>query len=203
MTCVSLRSGIASSGTVFIDHTPATPAAETRRNTMKRFLAENSMMALIMAMNFRRRRLRLRHGHRRIHRLRGRRAAGLWLAHAARGGFELALGINQECAGRYDALAGRQPVRDRQAVAEPAADDHLPRLEITVPQVDEHGLPIAGIEHGVRRDDELLGAGHPELDVHEHVRLHAKAWIVRIEMDLERTRHGIDLRLDVADLGRE
>src|ERR1035437_2873204 len=159
MTWLSLRSGIASSGTVFIDHTPATTAAETRRNTMKRFLAENSMMASIMALNFRRRRLRLRHGHRRIHRLRGRRAAGLglWLAHAARGGFELALGINQERTGRYDALAGRQPVRDRQAVAKPAADDHLPRLEITVPQVDEHGLPIAGIEHGVRRDDEVRG----------------------------------------------
>src|SRR5450756_760367 len=157
MTCVSLRSGIASSGTVFIDHTPATTAAETRRNTMKRFLAENSMTALIMAVRSPAR----PGGRRRLRRGRFCRVAPvlvLWLTHAARGGFELALGVNQERAGRHDALAGRQPARDRHTVAEPTGDDHLPRLEITVPQVDEHGLPIAAVEHGFRRDDELPGA---------------------------------------------
>src|ERR1700732_392917 len=121
MTWVSLKSGIASSGTVFIDHTPATTATETTRNTIKRCLAENSMMASIMARDSQRRCLPLRHGHRRIHRLRGRRGAGRgpWRAHAARGGFELALGIHEERAGRHDALACGQPARDGHPVAGP------------------------------------------------------------------------------------
>src|SRR5437867_9285 len=96
MTCVSLRSGIASSDTVFIDHTPATAATATSRNTRKRFFAENSMTALIMATAFRRRR-RVRLG-RGFGRRADRRGAVLVprSAHAARRGLELTLGINQE-----------------------------------------------------------------------------------------------------------
>src|SRR6266540_1898779 len=114
MTCVSLRSWMASIGTVFIDHTPATVATATSKKTTKRFFADSSMRALIMATAFRGRLLRLRHGHlhpnaaaalgtpdRWIHRLRrglgrGRRAAVLVLRgpHAARGGLQLALRID-------------------------------------------------------------------------------------------------------------
>src|SRR5438067_8406564 len=49
MTCVSLRSGIASSGTFRIDQMPATTAKPTRMKTMSRLRPENSMMWLIMA----------------------------------------------------------------------------------------------------------------------------------------------------------
>src|SRR5207248_533560 len=128
MTCVSLRSGIASSGTVFIDQTPATAATATSRNTRKRCFAENSMMALIMAIRSRRpRRLPLGHRHRRRHRLCRRGAAVLVLggAHAARGGLQLTLGIDQERAGRDDPLTGSEAARDRHAIAKPVADDNL------------------------------------------------------------------------------
>src|ERR1019366_9127718 len=91
-----------------------------------------------------------------------RRRCLAWRSHTARGGFELALGIHEERAGRDDPLAGRQPARDRHAVAEAAADDHLSRLEISVAQVHEYGLPFAGIEHGFRGDEELLDTDHTE-----------------------------------------
>src|SRR6266545_1830380 len=216
MTWVSLRSGIASSGTVFIDHTPATTATATIRNTTKRFFAENSMMALIMARRSRRRGLRLGHRHlppnaaaalgapdRWIHglrvRLRGRRAAVLvlWSAHATRSRFQLALGIDEERAGRYDALPGREPARNRHPIVEPFADDYLARLEISIAKIDEHRLAIPGVEHGFSGHEELLGAGDAVLDVHVHVRLHPRAGITGVEADLERARHRVHLWLDV------
>src|SRR5689334_20291289 len=57
MTCVSLRSGMASSGTFFIDHQPATAAKPISRNTAALLRPENSMMRSIM-----RRRLQLAFG---------------------------------------------------------------------------------------------------------------------------------------------
>src|SRR5260370_18430948 len=49
MTWVSLRSGVASSGTVVIAHQPATHAAATTAQTRILLLTEKSMIRLIMA----------------------------------------------------------------------------------------------------------------------------------------------------------
>src|SRR6266542_4728382 len=140
ITCVSLRSGIASSGTARIDCTPATTATPTSTNTMKRFFAENSMMASITAVP----RVRRGRGLRRRRRRCARLAAGGLLrrrgAHAARRGFQLALGINQEHAGRHHALARGQPACNRDAVAEAFPNDDGPRLEISAAEIDEHRL---------------------------------------------------------------
>src|SRR5262245_5745106 len=98
ITCVSLRSGMASSGTVRIDQMPATTATVTRRNTTKRFFAENSIIALITAVSFvwcLRRRLRRDR----------RRVCGL--AQTCRRGFELTLRVDQEGPRRHHALADR------------------------------------------------------------------------------------------------
>src|SRR5712692_10260523 len=48
ITCVSLKSGIASSGTCCIDHHPASTAPATKTNTMNRFVPESSMRRLII-----------------------------------------------------------------------------------------------------------------------------------------------------------
>src|SRR5580765_548578 len=111
MTCVSLRSGIASSGIVFIDHTPAITATVTTRNTTKRFRAENSMMALITVVSF------MRGGRP----ARGRDGGAVLMlrgAHATGGGFQLTLGVDQESARRHHPLAGRQTFGDGDAIVE-------------------------------------------------------------------------------------
>src|SRR6266496_3279489 len=106
---------MASIGTVFIDHTPATVATATSKKTTKRFFADSSMSPLIMARA-----------------PRCRRAAVLVLgrAHAARCGFQLAFGVDQERARRHDPLASRQTACDRDAIPVPFAHDHLARLEV-------------------------------------------------------------------------
>ncbi len=48
MTWVSLRSGIASSGTCLSDQAPTTAAAATSSRTRNLFLSEKSMMRVIM-----------------------------------------------------------------------------------------------------------------------------------------------------------
>src|SRR3954462_12111014 len=48
MTCVSLRSGIASSGSAFNDHQPPTQASAAQASTRNLCCTEKSMMRLIM-----------------------------------------------------------------------------------------------------------------------------------------------------------
>src|SRR5262252_9370339 len=120
ITWVSLRSGMASSGTLRIDQMPATTATVTRRNTTKRFFAENSIIALITAVSFMR---RLR---RRLGRGRGRVCG---LAQSGRRGFELALRVDEEGPRRHHALTGRQASGDRHAITKAFTDGNLTRFE--------------------------------------------------------------------------
>src|SRR5215831_3844351 len=160
MTCVSLRSGIASSGTVFIDHTPAMTAAVTTINTTKRFFAENSMMRLITAVSLV---------------WRG------WRAHSACSSPELTLRIDEERAGCNDALAGRKPAVNGDAIAETITNHDCPGFEIAVAQIDENGLAVARVEQGIRRDRQPRRAGDAEFDVDEHLGSHARTGIAGIE----------------------
>ena len=48
MTCVSLRSGMASSGICAMDHHPRIPAAAVSKKMMNLFWAENSIIRLII-----------------------------------------------------------------------------------------------------------------------------------------------------------
>src|SRR5215831_14922502 len=128
MTWVSLRSGIASSGTVRIDQMPATTATVTSRNTTKRFRAENSMMASITAVTL------MRHARRRV---RGLLMRVLGSAHPGRRRLELAFRVDEECPRRHYALAGGKTSNSRHAISEAFADGDLARLEITVPEIDK------------------------------------------------------------------
>src|SRR5678816_4456313 len=186
ITCVSLRSGMASIGTVFIDHTPATVATATSKRTTKRFFADSSMRALIMASPSRRRR---------------RTAVRvLFRSHATRPGFQLARRIDQERPRRHDSFAGGETARDGDAVSIPFTHHDLTRFEVAIAEIDEHRLPIAGVQHRFSGHEELLGSRDAKLDADVHVRLHPKSRVRRVQPHFEGARHRIHLRLDVGHL---
>src|SRR5262247_4109198 len=64
MTCGSERSGIASSGIFLIDQTPMTTSDKTKMMTKPRFVAEYSIILLIMRLPSARRQCRLERSHR-------------------------------------------------------------------------------------------------------------------------------------------
>src|SRR5690348_5491537 len=113
MTCVSLRSGMASSGMFSRAHQPPSAAAATSKKTRNRLRAENSMIVLIM--------------------VRSR-------PHSC---FQLALRINEKVSGGDDPLAGFEPAQDLNASIGFGADFHFARLEIAVAAIDKHRLLVA------------------------------------------------------------
>src|SRR5579871_2398709 len=135
MTWVSLRSGMASSGSVCSAHQPVTAAAATSRKTSSRLRAENSMIVLIMI------------GSRR------------------RSGFQLAFRIDEKIARGHDALAGFQPASNFDAAVRLLADADLARLEEAVPAIDEDHLSVARIEHGRLRHDQAAHAAGLQIDL--------------------------------------
>src|SRR5579862_2315905 len=92
ITWVSLRSGMASRGMVFMDHTPAAAANNMSMNTANLLRAENSIIRLIMSVSPASR------GHR---------------------VFQLGFGIDQKCARRHHALTGFEPAQNLNSVADP------------------------------------------------------------------------------------
>src|SRR5438105_3818283 len=149
ITCVSLRSGIASSGMCVIDHVPPATAAPTRRKIRNLLRAENSMMRLIMLMF---------PGTCGVSRV--RRSGGRLL--------ELALRIDQEVARSYDPLPRLKAAQNLHAITQPFAGLHLARLEISISAIHEHGLTDAGVEHGFGGHCQFALGRNLELDVHEH-----------------------------------
>jgi len=117
--------------------------------------------------------------------------------------FQLTLGIDEKHARRHDPFTRLEAARDRGTVVEAFADGDASGLQVPVSQIDEHRLSIAGIEHGVGRHRQLRRRRNAELDVDEHVGLHSHAGIGCVQANLQCAGHGIDLRLDVIDLGRQ
>src|SRR5215203_2388309 len=132
MTCVSPRSGMASSGTVRIDQTPVATATATRMKTRKRLRPENSMSALIMIGTLTRRWAvggrRWANGGRRWAnggRWCGGRACcrgGRGRTHPRGGGLQPAFRVDEERAGRDHALSGCDALEHRHAIADALAD---------------------------------------------------------------------------------
>src|ERR1017187_4539368 len=181
ITWVSLRSGSASSGTVRIAHRPPMMAAATRMSTTILFLAENSMIALIILLAF------VAHaGH--VH---GGGALGWRL--------QLALGIDQEAAGRDHPLARFEPRENLDAIAAARAGMHLARLEESVASIDVNHLPLAGVQHRFGGDGQPRRLLHGELDLCVHVGLERQAGVAHVQAHLVSGRRGIHLRLDVFD----
>src|SRR5512146_2577556 len=115
MTCGSERSGMASSLMLLIDHQAPTSAKATPRKTMKRFLAQNSMIlvttmpSLLMLVPRHRRHLRR-------------------LALRLDGRAQPRLGVEHEVAGGDDRVAGAQAVEDLDARLGARAQPHAARL---------------------------------------------------------------------------
>src|SRR5262245_7042950 len=140
MTCVSPRSGNASSGVDLIDHQPPTHAAATSTTTTSRCLTERSMTRSIMPVgsghdlvSVRREPWRCRLGVL----MRGwcpddrrRRSPE---AHPA-------FGVEQERPADDDVLARDEPPDDFDAVVDPPSCLHLAGLEEPVAPIDEHRL---------------------------------------------------------------
>src|SRR5581483_1214049 len=132
---------MASSGMLRSAHHPAHAAAATNRKTRKRLRAENSMIVLIMFRSY------------------------------ARGGFQLAFGIDEKVAGGHDALAGLEAAEDFDMALALGADLDGAGLEVAAAAIDEHQLFLAGVEHGRLRNHEPARAPCLDLDLTVHVRL--------------------------------
>src|SRR5829696_2767750 len=102
ITCVSLRSGIASSATERIEYQPAAASTATSRRMSTRLRPENSMIALIMVVFS--------------------AGRGCHRAH-------LTFAIQQEGAARDDPLPGLESTGDLDAVVDPCARYDLTRFE--------------------------------------------------------------------------
>src|SRR5262245_43394738 len=105
---------MASSGMFCIEYQPPMTAAAISRKTTIGFRAESSMMRLIML---------------------GSRWSG------PRCRVQLAFGIDEEIAGRYDAFAGFQAAQDLDTIVELPPRLHVARLQVSVLFVDENHLP--------------------------------------------------------------
>src|SRR5215218_5868867 len=108
MTCVSLRSGIASSATERMQYQPAAASTATIRRTRTRLRPENSMMASIMLV-----------------------VSGGWRGwRGCRNGAHLAFAVQQKGAAGDDALAGGESTGDLDPVVDACAGDDLTGFEL-------------------------------------------------------------------------
>src|SRR5262245_39838032 len=127
MTCVSERSGNASSAMFEMDQMPAKIAALVRTRTMKRLRAENAMIRSIRA------------GYVNGSGSRGRRSRGRWRRgdHSFERGLEPRLGVDQEVGLSHDGLAGGEAGAHLDVTADLRAGLDLARLEAAVALRDE------------------------------------------------------------------
>src|SRR5512144_325624 len=130
MTCVSERSGRASSAMWLIDQAPRKIAAPVRDRTMNRFRAENEMIFSIMGSLSRSMDV---HGGR----LLPRRFAGLRGRHPRQGCLEPRLGVDQEVRLRHDLFPRSDPLPDFPVAVDPRAGLDLARLEAPLPLRNE------------------------------------------------------------------
>src|SRR5574338_80256 len=164
MTCVSPRSGMASSGTRWSDQAPASAAAPTSSRTRNLFVTEKSRMRWIIDRLLRRvlRRVRVElplavvGAEEVLDPLVGAPASGAPCAvaihlHATsridfgmddtgRGGLHAALGIEQEIGCTDHAFAFHQPAGDFDPVTEAPAGLDAPGLEVSLAAIDEDRL---------------------------------------------------------------
>src|SRR5512134_1390788 len=186
MTWVSLRSGMASSGTRRSDQAPPTAAAPISRRTRNLFRTEKSMTLSITGGPPRSRGLGvlrrfgvepllavvgaevvgpalvLRRPARRgrallVHLHAAHRVLGHGAEDAPAGGHHAALGVDQERARDHDALADHQPPADLNLVGNPPARLDRPGLEVPVAPVDEDGLAQARVNDRFRGNRQRRG----------------------------------------------
>src|SRR3989338_4249052 len=198
MTCVSERSGIASSGIFRIAQTDATRANATKIRTRNLLWAENSMSFSTTP------------PYRRLGdwptSAAPRSGLGASLAmlvsstpNALQGRFEAALRIDQEVAAGHDQLTLCDTALNFVKAIRLDAHGHVPRLKHPLPLVDKHDLLGPGVKHGCLRDREDLARRDRNRGVHVHLGLQD---ILRVGQDgphAGRSRRRIKHRVDGAD----
>src|SRR5579871_365430 len=149
MTCLSLRSGVTSSGMLAIAHHPATQARAARAKTANLWRAEKSMTLLIIPVSvapagrFRSvQRNTLRHRQRAATGMRRRR----WLQTAFR--------VNQKRSGRHDVLSGLQTLQNLDSFAGAPTRLHVARLEHVLSTVDIDASAASRVNHRVYRNSD-------------------------------------------------
>src|SRR5262245_30375453 len=120
---------MASSGTCCIDHQPIRAATAVTTNTRSRFRAESSMMLLIISVVVVR--------------------VSCCLRLLVTRGLHPALGVDEESAGRDDAVAGGQARDDLHALAVTPSGLDEPWLELARSTLDEDRLAGSCVENGV------------------------------------------------------
>src|ERR1041384_3994871 len=130
MTCVSERSGRASSGMFRALQYAPTSATATAARTSPRLWAENSMMRRIMRASLRRER--------------GER------------GLQARLGIDQEAGAHHHLLAIVEAGKHLDQIARSVAGGDLARLEAAVAGSHEDHLAVAGVDDRIGRNAQAL-----------------------------------------------
>src|SRR3989338_2288166 len=209
MTCVSERSGIASSGIFRIAQTDATRANATKIRTRNLLWAENSMS---FSMTPPCRRLgdwpasavpsSLAFGSGGPPGVKLGRSLAMLVSstpNAFQGRFEAALRIDQEVAAGHDQLTLCDTALNFVKAIRLDAHGHVPRLKHSLPLIDKHDLLGPGVKHGGLRNREDLARRDRNRGVHVHLGLQD---ILRVGQDgphAGRSRRRIKHRVDGAD----
>ena len=114
-----------------------------------------------------------------------------------------ALGIDEEGAGDHDPLAGDEPFRHLDVVADAPPGLDQPRLEVSVAAVDEHRLAQPRVHDGIGGHDERRRQVDRELHVDEHAGLERQLRVRRLEPHLQRQRRLVEDRLRRAHRRRQ
>ena len=121
----------------------------------------------------------------------------------ARGRLHAALGIDEEGARDHDPLAGHEPFRHLDVVADAPPRLDQPRLEVPVAAVDEHRFAQPRVHDRIRRHDERRREVDRELHVDEHAGLERPLRVRRLEPHLQRQRRLVEDRLRRAHRRRQ
>src|SRR5258708_17233629 len=157
MTCVSERSGKASSGVDKVACTPQAASNSVPMTTRKRFWIDQriSDASILVAP--------IRGFHRRCGHHRGFRtlAAGfVGAGEIVKGTPQIGFGVNEELARGDNVLSQRQPLQDLRAAALLGADPHPRGTEMGVVVGDDHETPRAGLDDRLTRYSECATLGH-------------------------------------------
>src|SRR6266404_2052128 len=156
ITCVSERSGIASSGMFLTAHVAPTRATTVRISTRNLLAALKAMTRLIT------------------------RSSSAWVLRVARrllergqSRAEARLGIDEEVGGGHDLFAGGDPAHDLIIAFGRASQRHRARLEPAAALHDEDDLRLTRVENGLARHGDLLAERHVDRNFDERLRTEA------------------------------
>ncbi len=194
MTCVSERSGSASTGVRTAERTPAATRNAVAMRTRNRLTTDQRMRAAITWHL-----PGMRRGGSRRRRSRGR----LRHRHVAEHGTQASLRVDEELAAGDHLVAFVQALDDLQRVAQVGAEHHLARLEAAVVLADDGHRAGPGADDRLRGHHQARQRRAGDLQAQQHPGHEPAALVVDLEARLQRARAGVDLRKDLLHLAGE